>query len=745
MMGRGVPMDAAGNASIAAVPDVQAIPDEVRSREAHFFVPPSASIQERLPRALKSGDAFALLDTHGDAMGAMHGPEGVYYRDTRHLSYWRLTMCGTYPMLLGSSIDERVDALIVDLTNSDIVEDDAVVIPNDSIHINRATFLFDSCMHERIAVRNFDEHPHRLSLELTLGCDFQDMFEIRGDRRARRGEKLSAICTADSITQRYRGLDGIERTTEIRFQPAPRMVQEHRVEFELELAPGERRVIFCQTSFDGRAEEAAARSFGRAYRRLRERRRGQQKLRPVLSSSNPLFDVVIDRSISDIATLTTDTEAGSCIYAGIPWYCTLFGRDSLITALELLWYDPSIARGTLLRLAELQAHQEDPAADAEPGKILHEMRFGEMANLREVPFGLYYGSVDSTPLFVYLAGEYYRRTGDHETIEALWPHITAALGWLDNSGDRDGDGFFEYGARTGEGLRNQGWKDSFDAISHADGRLADGPIAVVEMQAYAYGAWLAAAEMCSSRGESSAAREWQERASDLRRRFDEVFFDPEMGTYILALDGEKKPCRVVSSNAGHALTTGIALPDRAEMVVRRLMAPDCFSGWGIRTLGQREKRYNPMSYHNGSVWPHDNALIAAGFSRYGFQREASRLFSALFDAATHFDENRIPELFCGFSRKTGRGPTLYPVACAPQAWSCATPLFLLQATLGLKVNGCNAVDFQRPCLPDFLSKLSINGLRCGNASVDMDIQQMGEATSVFTRNRRGDMSVTTSS
>lgn len=720
-------------------------PELTNKPDPHFFVPPSSSIQERHPRALKSADAFALLDPHGDALGGANGPQGIYFRDTRHLSYWRLTVCGAYPMLLGSAVDERIDAMLVDLTNPDIVGDGNVSIPNDAIHINRAKFLFGGCVHERIAVRNFDEHPHRVTLEITLDSDFQDIFEVRGDRRERRGNKLATLRSADSLTHRYLGLDDIERVTAIGFEPAPTLIDEHRVEFEFDLAPGERRLVFCLMTFDQEACTGPARAFARSYRRLRERRRRQRQSRPILRSSNTLFDVVIDRCTSDIATLTTDTAAGSCLYAGIPWYCTLFGRDSLITALELLWYDPSIARGTLLRLAELQAVRDDPWADAEPGKILHEMRFGEMANLREVPFGLYYGSVDSTPLFIYLAGEYCRRTGDLETIEGLWPHIQAALEWLDLYGDRDGDGFFEYGARTGEGLRNQGWKDSFDAISHADGRLAEGPIAVVEMQAYAYGAWLATAHICEMRGDTAAAATWRERAHDLRQRFDRIFFDAELGTYILALDGEKQACRVVASNGGHALLTGIALPDKAANVARRLMAPDNFSGWGIRTLSQREKRYNPMSYHNGSVWPHDNALIAAGLSRYGYQRDAARLLSALFDAATYFDQNRFPELFCGFPRKRGRGPTLYPVACAPQAWSSATPLFLLQAALGLEVDSCNSVQFRKPVLPCFLSRLSIDRLRCDCAAVDLDIEQMGDATSVFVRNRAGEISVTTSS
>lgn len=729
------------NPSVQLQADGNAGQDELKANEAHFFVPPSASIQERQPRALKSGDSFALFDPHGDALGAMHGPEGIYYRDTRHISYWRMTICGSYPMLLGSAIDDRVDALVVDVTNADITNGDDVVIPNNAIHINRTKFLHGNCAYERLLIRNYDEHSHKITIEMTLGADFQDLFEIRGERRAKRGSKLASICDGTNVTHRYLGLDNIERTTVLAFEPAPQIVLEHRIEFHLDLAPGERRTLFSTLSFDDGADTNPARAFLRAYRAIRDDRRETQGRRPLILSSNTLFNAVTDRAIGDITTLATPTPDGPCAYAGIPWYCTLFGRDSLITALELLWYDPTFARGTLTRLAQLQAKSDDPLADAEPGKILHEMRFGEMANLREVPFGLYYGSVDSTPLFVYLAGEYLRRTGDEVTIDRLWPEICAALSWLDDYGDRDGDGFFEYGARSGEGLRNQGWKDSHDAISHMDGRLADGSIAVVEMQAYAYGAWQAAATMCEARGDMVGASEWNRRADDIQRRFDETYFDKDLDCYVLALDGEKQACRVISSNAGHALLTGIALPDRAQSVARRLMAPDCFSGWAIRTLSQYEKRYNPMSYHNGSIWPHDNALIAAGFARYGLQREVSQLFNGLFDAAGHFDQNRFPELFCGFARKRGRGPTLYPVACAPQAWSSAAPFFLMQACLGLSIDDCGTVKFQSPQLPPFLSKLSLDGVRCRDDHVDLDIQQLGEATSVFVRERMGNISV----
>lgn len=693
----------------------------------------STSIQEQELRAVKHGDSFALFDTHGDVVGAEATPEGVYFRDTRQLSFWRLTICGTYPMLLGSALDDRVDALIVDLTNSSLTNRTGQRIPNDVLHFGRVKFLHEGSAFERLSVRNFDQSAHSFSIELTLGADFRDMFEVRGDKRERRGTHAQPRCTPDGVEYRYTGLDDIERRTAISFAPKPDFISDHKVRFDVSLAPGERKVFYTQIAFTDHENENPTRAYLEGYRALRRGRRDALVGRPTIVSSNTSFDAMMARSIADVTTLTTQTPQGPAAYAGIPWYCTLFGRDSLVTALEMLWYDPSLARGTLLRLAELQAVADDPAADAEPGKILHETRLNEMANTGEVPFRHYYGSVDSTPLFIFLAGQYFRRTGDRESIETLWPHLEAACAWIENAGDRDGDGFFEYGRRNQNGLRNQGWKDSHDAISHADGRLAEGPIALVEMQAYVYGAWRAMADISKARGDRAAAREWRAKASDLKQRFNATFFDEELGCYILALDGDKQPCRVVSSNAGHALLTGIATQRHAEAVAARLLEPDCFSGWGIRTLARGESRYNPISYHNGSIWPHDNALIAAGFSRYGLQDAVARVFGALFEATFYFDQQRFPELFCGFGRRHGRGPTLYPVACAPQAWASGAPMYMIQAALGLNVCAPDAVRFDKPSLPAFLSNLSLDGLACGEASVDLDVQQIGPATSVFVR------------
>ena len=704
--------------------------------DSQHQVQSTSSIQDQKLRAVKHGDAFALFNTLGDIAGTENAPEGIYYRDTRHLSFWRMTICGTHPMMLGSAIDDRVDALIVDTTNTGLTNRKGELIAADLLHFGRIKFLHEGNAFERLTVRNFDDTQHRFTIELTIGADFRDMFEVRGAKREGRGFQHAPRCNDDGVQYSYIGLDDITRTTSIAFEPAPDLVEPHRIRFDVTLAPGERKVFYTRIAFGDEDAVEPARTYLEAYRALRKGRREALEGRPKIGSSNTMFDAMIARSIADVTTLTTQTPQGPAAYAGIPWYCTLFGRDSLITALQTLWYDPSLTRGTLLRLAELQARTDDPVADAEPGKILHETRLNEMANTGEVPFRHYYGSVDSTPLFVFLAGEYFRRTGDLQTIERLWPHLRAAIEWIDNSGDRDGDGFFEYGRRNQEGLRNQGWKDSHDAISHADGRLAEGPIALVEMQAYVYGAWRAMSEMSLAFGEADNAKEWRAKAMHLKRRFADRFFDAELGCYIIALDGEKKPCRVVSSNSGHALLTGIASNSHAQAVAVRLLEPDCFSGWGIRTLARNEKRYNPMSYHNGSIWPHDNALIAAGFARYGLQSAANEVFTGLFEASFYFDQQRLPELFCGFGRKTGRGPTMYPVACAPQAWSSAAPLYLTQAVLGLSIKAPRDIKFATPQLPDFLSSLSLDGLVCGEGSVDLDVEKTGLANSVFVRRNK---------
>jgi glycogen debranching enzyme len=494
----------------------------------------------------------------------------------------------------------------------------------------------------------------------------------------------------------------------------------------VEQAPIERRVL------------VAARSARKALREATHRAASME-------TSSSVVNEVLSRSMADISMLVTDTEHGPYPYAGVPWFSTPFGRDGLITALQTLWLYPALAKGVLRFLANTQATEADPLRDAEPGKILHETRRCELARLGEVPFARYYGSVDSTPLFVVLAGFYWQYTADRSTLESIWPNVHAALRWIDTYGDIDGDGFLEYRRKTDTGLFNQGWKDSGDAVFHADGHLAEPPIALCEVQGYVYLARLMAAQMAGAMGEHVLAAAQLARANQLREQFNEQFWDDELGMYALALDGEKRPCRVRSSNAGQVLFTGIATAERAARMAEALESREFFSGWGIRTISAREWRFNPASYHNGSIWPHDNALIALGLAKYGNSTQVMHLTQAILDAAAQMELRRLPELFSGTQRRRGKGPVLYPVACAPQAWAAATPFALLQACLDLQIDAAQCiVRLRHPRLPPSLNSLLIRDLPVGAARLDLMLRRrQGEdvAVNVLRKNGQADVDV----
>ena len=713
-------------------------------KTAPYSVPATASLQEQRTSTLKHNDTFAVFDPNGDILAHPAIPQGLFHNDTRYLSELSLTLNGMRPLLLSSTIRDDNTMLTCDLTNPDLYDHQGqMLVPHDLIHLRRSRFLWQSSCLERLTVRNFDERPQRLRLTIGFSADFKDLFEVRGTRRQQCGQLHPVHVSEHQVLLSYTGLDEKTRSTRLRFDPVPSYLDQEQAIFELELAAGESRSLFVDINCGEPVPTLSVKhEFFRSVRDARRELRTFSSRAASIETSNHVFNEAIRRSVSDLYMLTTRTPQGLYPYAGIPWFSTVFGRDALITAWEMLWLDPGIAQGVLSHLAANQATAIDPVADAEPGKILHEVRRGEMAELGEVPFRRYYGSCDSTPLFVFLAGAYLERTDDLPTIEALWPSIEAAQTRIEEYGDRDGDGFVEYGRQTAEGLLNQGWKDSFDSVSHADGRLAEGPVAIVEVQAYVYGAWKAASYMARRLGDPTRAAVFKARAERLRKDFDAVFFDEELGTYVLALDGAKQPCRIRTSNAGHALFTGIAYAERATSVVATLMDRSSFSGWGLRTLASSQPRYNPMSYHNGSVWPHDNAVIAAGFARYGFRREAGRIYEGLFSASTYIDLRRLPELFCGFSRQRNQGPTFYPVACSPQAWAAAALISMLQSCLGLSFSPkSQRITFDEPVLPVFLDEVILRGLQTGTGSADVALRRSGDSVMIDVLARQGKVRV----
>jgi glycogen debranching enzyme len=602
-------------------------------------------------------------------------------------------------------------------------------------------YLCDGSLRERIALTNHGAEELHLSLSVAFASDFADIFEVRGIRRKRRGSSWIEVAGSGGVVLRYRGLDDVVRETALGFEPAPSLLAESLATYALKLAPGARQTIFVTASSRGRLPRSTV-SFFKGLVALNKGLKTATRGVASVETSNGVLNEILCRSMADLYMLNTSTPDGPYPYAGIPWYSTTFGRDGLIAAMQMLWADPAVAVGVLRHLARHQATREDAAADASPGKILHEMRGGEMARLGEIPFGCYYGSIDATPLFVMLAGAYAKRTGDYDLIRELWPHIENALAWIDGAADADGDGFVEYARGAETGLANQGWKDSHDAVFHADGRLAEGPIALVELQGYVYAAKHLAAECARALGNMVRAGELEAQAARLRTRFDEAFWCDEIGTYALALDGAKEPCKVRTSNAGHALATGIALPHRAARVARQLMEPAFFSGWGIRTVAKGEARYNPMSYHNGSIWPHDNALVAHGLARYGRKHSIDAVFEGLVRATSYLDNRRIPELYCGFPRRRGRGPTLYPAACSPQAWAAGAPFFMLQAMLGLSFDAQGRhIRLVNPTVPAFAGDITVRNLSLCGASVDFRVRQDGEAISLQILRTRGDVQV----
>jgi len=716
--------------------------DEV-SVTQQYYIATRYSPADDLTRVLKYGKMFAVFDRHGDIGFSGRGEEGIFFQGTRFLSELVVHVWGARPLLLSSTIQADNLLFTADLANVDLLRDDEVKVPRDTVHLLRSKFLWQGVCYEEIKIVNYGLSPLVIPMRIDVGADYADIFEVRGTRRERRGHRLDDEIQKDGMVLGYEGLDHITRRTRVQCHPAPKRISGPELHFEASLDPRESAVFHVAISTSATpGPEFRSISHSSAMAAANAEIKAASANLCLITSSNNRFNDWIKRSAADVEMMTIGNPEANYPYAGVPWFSTIFGRDGIITALEMLWISPWIAKGVLQFLASTQALESQPSVEAEPGKILHEMRKGEMANLGEVPFGRYYGSIDSTPLFVMLAAAYYERTGDLGFLKHLWPNIEMALEWMNRYGDIDGDGLIEYTRHSTRGLIQQGWKDSNDSVFHSDGSLAEPPIALCEVQGYVYAAKMAAARLSSILGLAEKSSALEAEAERVRVKFEDEFWCQDLSTYAFALDGQKRPCRVRASNPGHCLFTQIASPERARLVAQTLLGEDFFTGWGVRTLGSSEIRYNPISYHNGSVWPHDNALIAKGLANYGFKELAGHILLGLLDVSGAVDLRRLPELFCGLDRRKGEGPTLYPVACSPQSWSAAAAFLIVQACLGISVEAANKrVVFDEPYLPPGIPQLSIKKLQVGGGSVDLFLERQPHKVDVEVRDQHGDIQV----
>ena len=717
---------------------------------------------------------YLLTDTFGDVHPDSRGL-GLYDGDTRRLSCSILRVNDERPVLLQTSAGGNYHGAI-QLTNPRLERNVADKMhPEDALAsqklgIARDRRIASGMLEERVRIENYAELDETVELTLELAADAADIFEVRGWTRAERGRQHPIAFRRDGVTFRYDGLDGRHTSTHVAFNEPADTVEPVdpaiagsvnagwvRFTWHWPLARGEARELrWVAWSVDGPSttgqkhdDETDERLFpempvfsaDEVTASYHAWNRGVSEI----GTDNELVNLAIKRSVSDLRLLVNDGpgEGERYIAAGVPWFATLFGRDAIIASFQSLCVRPQVAVETLEVLARLQADHDDPSRDAEPGKILHELRTGEMARTGELPFRPYYGSADATPLWLILFAATYDWTGDRDLVDRLWPNALRALDWIDNFGDRDGDGFVEYERRAPSGLVNQGWKDSSDGIRDRHGKLARTPIALAEVQGYVFDAKVRMAGLARVRGDEALASRLEADAETLRQRFEAAFWSDDQVFYVMALDGEKRQADAIASNAGHCLWSGIASPDRARRVVDRLMAPDMFSGWGIRTYAAGQPGYNPIGYHSGSIWPHDVSLIAAGFKRYGRHEDANRLVGRIFEAAQHFADFRLPELFCGFDRDHTPVPVPYPVACSPQAWAAGSTFLFLETMLGLRPHADRGeLELERPELPDWLQKVTISNLRIGEGTVDLLFHRWRGGTSAEVLRKSRDLAVT---
>ncbi len=679
---------------------------------------------------LVDGKTFLATRTSGDIAPPRAPDVGFFHDDTRFLSFMEMRVGGLRTVLLSSST-EKTFLSQIELTTSNIHLRDSLDLPENTIHVRREQMLENDVLYERIAFENFNLNRVEVKVEIEYAADFVDVFQVRGMAREEPGQYFQPVVKERSIGFYYRGRDNVMRSTVVEMDPAPMEITDQIARWDLSLEPLQQVEFSIRVVpvVEGKKRQTSADDFVANLKRRRETYERWEGQTTHFASSNDVFDTVLGTAVSDFHALRIPDDDQHVIAAGIPWFATMFGRDSIIAAYQSLSMDPTLAVETLRVLARYQGKEYNDWQDEEPGKILHEYRHGEMTRAGEMPFGPYYGSIDATPLFLILLSETWNWTADEDLVNELLPAAYAALDWIDKYGDLDGDGFVEYLRRSKRGLANQGWKDSWDANIHRDGTIARPPVALSEVQGYVFDAKYRMASLLRHFGDGDRADRLRKDANDLAKRFEKAFWMPQRGYYAMALDADKKPLEVISSNPGHLLFTRIIGREKARAVVNRLMRPDMFSGWGWRTLSSEEQVFNPLSYHRGSVWPHDNSLVAHGMALNEYRAPVLRAFTTLFQAALTFRDYRLPELFCGVQRREHDVPVHYPVSCSPQAWASGAMFLILSSLLGIRPSAPKKeLNIINPVLPDWLDHLHIRNLRIGKSRVGLDFSRRGERT-----------------
>jgi len=699
-------------------------------------VEPRLAFQVYEPRkannlTLIDGKTFSSTTVSGDITPPGAPDVGFFHDDTRFLSHLELKIGGHRTVVLSSST-ERTFASTIELTTGALAQINSFDLPENTVHIRRRQVLSSDVLFDTLVFSNFNQAEIELLVEITYDADFVDVFQVRGCARPKSGQYYRPLPQGDSLVFLYRGLDNVRRETMVRFQTPPEKLENKTATWRLRLPPAASPIELVTTiscHVEGERAWHHGRNFSQSLRSRREHFLDWERDSTEFRSTNEVFDEALRTCIGDFHALRIPDGQQHIIAAGIPWFATIFGRDAIISAYQSLLLNPQLAKDTLRVLARYQGKAVNDWRDEEPGKILHEHRTGEMTRSGEMPFSPYYGSVDATPLFLILLSETFNWTADEEMVRELLPAALRALEWIENYGDLDGDGFIEYKRRSAKGLTNQGWKDSWDANMHRDGSVAAPPIALVEVQGYVYEAQYRMSQLLRQFGESGRADQLKRRASELAKKIEKSYWMPNEGFYAMALDSDKRQLQVISSNAGHLLFTRTVTKERARILVQRIVQEDLHSGWGIRTLSRNERVFNPLSYHRGSVWPHDSSLVGHGMALYGFRAEVNSILCSLYQAALNFRDYRLPELFCGVQRREHDEPVHYPVSCSPQAWASGTFFLLLTSILGIRPSAHRKeLNIVNPMLPDFLNELHIRNLQVGKSRVGLDFTRRGDRT-----------------